>query len=227
MTFVSIRTCLPMCAMGLLVGLVGCSSDATGTSTTGAGADGTTGATGTESSITVPVAATEFATLAPSTIAPPPTTIAAPIPGSIIDTESTYTIVSGDYPSTVATRFAVSLDDLLAANNLTLTGGQVPEWPLPGTVIKIPAGAKVPGEPPATTTLAGDTATATTTVTATTVASCTGGTYVIQEGDAPSLVARKFDTTVDELSTVNAETPGYSGFIVGITIKIPDKTIDC
>jgi hypothetical protein len=37
-------------------------------------------------------------------------------------------------------------------------------------------------------------------------------------------VAKKFDTTVQELDAINADTPGYSAFYVGLVIKIPAKT---
>ena len=165
-----------------------------------------------------------------------PTTTAAPLaPGSIIDTESTYTIQSGDFPSTVATKFKVDLDELLALNEFDLVGQQVPDWPLPGTMIKIPAGATVPGaSTPATSApgsdgedaAGGGGATATTTATATTVDTCAPSKYEIVAGDTPLGVARKFDTTVEELDAANAETAGYGGFIVGIEINIPAKS-DC
>jgi hypothetical protein len=41
------------------------------------------------------------------------------------------------------------------------------------------------------------------------------------EGDNPSVVARKLDTTVDKLDAVNADTAGYGGFILGLTINVP------
>ena len=66
------------------------------------------------------------------------------------------------------------------------------------------------------------------TQTTTTVAggqpACSGGEYTIVEGDFEGKVATKLDTTVDALRAVNADTPGYRSFYVGLKIKIPSKT---
>jgi LysM repeat protein len=200
------------------LGLASCSSDAPATTAT-----------------TLHVDATDFATVAPPVTTEPPTTIGPLTPGDKIPTESTYTIVSGDYPSTVATKFQVDLDELISINGWTLKDGKVPEWPGVGKVIKIPADATVPeadGTP--VTTPAGGTdgtdgvATATTgEPPPTTVDTCAPTEYKIVAGDVPLTVAKKFDTTVAALDEINSGTPGYGAFQVGITIKIPGKTTDC
>ncbi len=54
--------------------------------------------------------------------------------------------------------------------------------------------------------------------------SCTAdavGTYRIAEGDTPAMVARTFDVTVSRLTEVNATTPHFAEFTVGISINIP------
>ena len=72
---------------------------------------------------------------------------AVPIgPGSILTTEAEYVIREGDDPATVATLWAIRLEDLATLNGWTLQeGGIVPEWPGVGATIRVPAGATVPG----------------------------------------------------------------------------------
>jgi LysM repeat protein len=47
------------------------------------------------------------------------------------------------------------------------------------------------------------------------------GTYTIEAGDIPAQVADSLDVTVDQLAEANANTPGYSAFIVGADILVP------
>jgi LysM repeat protein len=168
------------------------------------------------SASTITVDATSFATL-PTT----PTTLPNVTSVPAVAGEQQYTIQAGDYPLGVAAKFGVDLAALEAANAATAGYAQF----FAGTIITIPAG--------------GTTAVVTTTVpptgetvppanTTTTIAggqpNCGVGSYTIEAGDYPARVAEKFDTTVSELDAVNADTPGYSAFIVGVTIKIPAKT---
>lgn len=220
------------------VGLAGCGDDS----------DDSASSTDTAETVVdetaIEVTSTPFATLPPTSTTSPPTTTAPLQPGQIIETESTYTIVAGDFPANVAARFKVDLLEMLELNGFELVGQQVPDWPQPGTEIKIPAGATVPGAP-ATDTSSGtgaddtptdDTATdgsatgattgSTAAATPTTVDICAASEYEIQPGDTPSGVAAKFDTTVEELAAANAQTPSYDAFIAGFTIVIPPKT-DC
>lgn len=199
-------------ALAATLGLTSCGSEPTAATAT-----------------TIRVGATNFVTLPPTQSTNPPITSAGLIPGTIREVESTYTIVTNDYPSTVASRFNVKFEDLLSINGWTLVDGLVPEWPGVGEVINIPAGATEPGEPVAVAsgvTVAG-TAAPVTAAPVTTVKICASETYVIAAGDVPSLVAERFGVTINDLNTVNGGTPGFAGFVVGITIKIPDKTQDC
>lgn len=212
-------------AVALAVGLSGCGDSG--------GDSGTSGAVAT----TIGLTSTNFVTLAPTPSTNPPITSAEPLPGSILEYESTYTVQAGDYPSTVAARFKVDFQAFLDLNGWTFDGTYVPEWPAIGTVIKIPAGATVPGEPAPgadsgsgtsdTTGGATEETTGTTEAPTTTVNICTDGTYTIVEGDTPSGVAKKLDTTIDLLKSANADTKGYSSFYVGLEIKVPAKTQDC
>ena len=72
-----------------------------------------------------------------TTSRPPETTV---VEGGVSTAAQDYTIQSGDYPLKVANQFGVTVDELVAFNEW----GSVDEFPFPGTVIKIPPGATVP-----------------------------------------------------------------------------------
>ena len=213
----------------------------------GLGACGS-GSSGSSSNSTIlPLTPTNFATI--PTVPATTTTTVAPAPGASIAGESTYVIVAGDYPSTIARRFGVKFQDLLTVNGWTLSGDQVTNFPAVGTEIKIPAGAVQPdtatttaaatattaagGSKATTTTEAGSSKATTTTkkgaTTTTADAStptnsagpCVEGTYTIVKGDIPINVAKNFDLTVDQLNAANANTKGYKSFAVGLKIVIP------
>ncbi len=179
------------------------------------------------------VEVTDYATLPPPTTTIAPTTTLPPEPGSILTSEATYVIVEGDYPFQVAARFGVDFEEFVALNGWTVEDGQVPDWPNPGTVIRIPVGAKVPGGnsvlvPVATTTTTIDPLapvppeSSLATEPATTVDNGIGcGVYTVMEGDYPALVATKLDTTIDKLASANEDTRGYSSFYVGLAINVP------
>jgi LysM repeat protein len=180
------------------------------------------------------VEVTEYVTLPPPTTTIPPTTTQPPEPGSVLTSEATYVVVVGDFPFVVANRFGVDFKEFVELNGWTVVDGVVPEWPAPGTTIRIPAGATVPGGPsvlvpvPTTTLPAGvpvvpgSEVPSDSTATATTVNDGIGcGTYEIQPGDYPSLVATELGTTVDELAEANEDTDGYGAFYVGLEINVP------
>jgi LysM repeat protein len=143
-----------------------------------------------------------------------------PAEGQVSPDAQEYTIAAGDYLVGIATRFSVTADAIALANNWA-DGINHPLFP--GDKIIIPSGAIVPPPTTATTVAAGGTAS--TVPTATTIApdsnGCTPGTYVIVSGDLPGAVAKKFNVTLDQLNAANANTKGYSNFIVGVTIVIP------
>ena len=206
-------------AMFAGVGLVACGGDAA-----------------TSGSTAVKIGTTNYVTIPPAASTIPTPTTAPDAPGSVLQFETTYTIVEGDYPSTVAAKWKVKFEDLMTLNAWTLDDSQnVPEWPGVGQIIRIPAGATVPGEaPPSTPTTApaggANPATATTQApeeepaTTTTIASVdTGcnGSYTVAEGDYPGKVATNFDITVAALNAANSSTKRYSSFEVGLVIVIP------
>jgi LysM domain len=75
-------------------------------------------------------------------VEPTPTTAVGPsdvgVPGRVHPEWGSYVLALGDYPSTIAAKFKVLFEDLLAANGWTLVGDHVPEFPPPGTTIRIP-----------------------------------------------------------------------------------------
>ncbi len=155
-------------------------------------------------------------TLAPETTPAPSTTVDTS-PGAVLTAPIEYTVVAGDSPSSIASRYSIALQALLDENGWELVDQQVPAFPFAGAVIRIPAGATVPVETvPGSTTGGGEEAAATTEPES---GAC--GTYVILEGDNPTIVATKLDTTVEKLNEVNAATEGYAGFILGLTIQVP------
>jgi LysM repeat protein len=167
-------------------------------------------------------------TLLPTTIAGAPGT-----PGVVHPEEGTYVIVAGDFPSTIANKFKVTLNDLIAINGWTLANGQVPEFNslAAGATIKIPPNWTEPGAVAASTDTSTDTPTGTTPSEPTTTiagggSTCAPGEYTIVEGDFEGKVARKLDTTVDALRAANANTKNYSAFFPGLKIKTPPKA-DC
>lgn len=180
----------------------------------------------------VSIGATNYQTLPPAASTIPPVTTAANAAGSVTQFETEYTIQPGDLPATIANAWNISLQALLDANGWVLEGQFVPAFPPAGTIIKIPAGATVPGTPvdgASTTTLAGTGTTVAPTVAPTTAAPTTTaapvescGTYTILPEDTSRIkVAQKFNTTVDKLDAANANTRGYSGFYAGLVIQLP------
>lgn len=132
-----------------------------------------------------------------------------------------YTVVAGDFPLRVANLYGIPLADLCKYNGWTLPN--CAEFPFPGTVIDIPPGARVPGATPAEPADPGAPA-ATQPPTQTTLppsGECTEGRYTLVSGDIPIRVANRFDITLDQLNAANANTPGYTSFIVGTEIVIP------
>ena len=169
-------------------------------------------------------------TQTPTTLTP--TTIAGVSnPGVVHPEEGTYIIVAGDFPSTIANKFKVTLDDLIAINGWTLANGQVPEFNslAAGATIKIPPNWTEPGAVAASTDTSGNTPTGTTPSEPTTTvaggqSACAPGEYTILAEDTSRLkVAKKLDTTVDALDAANVNTKGYSGFFPGLKIKTPPK----
>jgi LysM repeat protein len=190
------------------------------------GSSGDEGAT--ESTIDLSEGSTAFVVRPPETTVAPETTPVAD--GAVSTAAQDYTIQSGDYPLKVANQFGVTVDELVAFNEW----GSANEFPFPGTVIKIPPGGTLAAAIPETTVApaAGGEATAesTTTVPASTIPdagdNCAPGEHIVEAGDIPISVAKKYDVTLEALAAANASNPAYSQFIPGQKIVIPAKA-DC
>ncbi len=95
--------------------------------------------------------------LPPTTAAQTATTIAVALPcgtgnpARVHPEGCLYVLAIGDFPSTVANRFKVAFEDLLAINGWTLVVDQVPEFPAVGAVIGIPPGWTEPEPDPTST----------------------------------------------------------------------------
>lgn len=181
--------------------------------------------TATTSSV-VNLESTSYHTLPPTQSTLPPTTLpTAPGAGTVTTEVTEYTVQAGDTQFGVATKYKISLDALNLAN--ADTAGYSAFYV--GLVIKIPAGATIPtATTDTTTTVAGATTPSTPAQTTTTLAgggsNCAAGSYTIQTGDYPGLVAKKFNVTVAQLDAANANTKGYKSFYPGLVIVIPAKT---
>lgn len=179
----------------------------------------------TESTIDLSQGSTAFVVRPPETTVAPETTVLA---GGVSTAAQDYTIQSGDYPLKVAQQFGVTVDELVAFNEW----GSANEFPFPGTVIKIPPGATVAAATPETTVAADPAAQAAATTTASTApastipdagSNCGEGEHIVEAGDIPISVAKKYDVTLDALNAANADNPAYSQFIPGQKIIIPGK----
>lgn len=188
----------------------------------------------------VTIGATNFVTLPPVATTAPSATTAPLEAGTVLTADTTYVIQAGDYPSTIASDWGITFEQLADANGWTLdSSGMVPQWPGAGATITIPKGATVPGSAGSgsgsgsesgsgsgSTESTAAPAPNTTSAPATTVDTCTQGKYVIEATDTTrEKVAKKFDVSVDALDAANADTPGYSAFYPGLEIVIPGK--DC
>jgi LysM domain len=174
---------------------------------------------------TLGLTATNYVTVIPTPTTTTTTTIAGLTnPGAVHPEEGSYVIATGDYPSTIAKKFKVVFADLLSINGWTLVGQQVPEFPTPGTTIRIPPNWTEPGTADTSGNGGSTPPTNTTTTLAGGGSTCAPGEYtILAEDTSRSKVAKKLDTTVDALDAANVSTPGYSSFYPGLKIKTPPK----
>lgn len=182
---------------------------------------------------TINLGSTAFVTLPPATTT---TTIAGTIEETVAG-EQEYTIQAGDFPLRVADLFGVSVEDIGTYNGwAACTSLSCPEFPGPGTAIRIPPGAnnlEAVGAPETDTgveTVTGGDAEQPDEPAGDTIPeagdNCAAGSYTIEEGDFEGRVAEKFDVTVEALRAANASNAEYSIFYPGLQIVIPAKS-DC
>lgn len=191
----------------------------------------------------VTIAPQSYETKPAPTLVPQSTTAPTANAEGRTDQVQNYTVRSGDYPATVASKFGIKLEELLNFNDWDLVGNIVPDFPSAGAVIKIPPGAKfidpnapsTTDEPDETTPSGGTTDDGSTIQPELTTPTGTGdaradrcatGSYTLVTDDYPIGVAEKFDVTLDALNAANAGTQGYSTFYPGLVIVIPAAS-DC
>jgi LysM repeat protein len=150
-----------------------------------------------------------------------PATLPAPITlnGGVVQPGggATYSVKNGDTLASIAERFGVSLDDLLAANP-----GVNPATLHNGDNIKLPAGTSATVTPRATSAVSPATAEPTSTrpPAPTNTPESLGQTYVVKSGDIPETIARDHGITVEALLAAN---PGVNpnNLQVGQVLVIP------
>ena len=108
------------------------------------------------------------------------------------------------------------------------------DYPGIGGTVRIPPGAKFIDPSVTTTTAAGeddddedtDSTDATGDTTETPGGDRCNPIYVIEAGDAPLVITRKFDITLEELNAANTATPDWPNLYTGREIKLPPPA-DC
>jgi LysM repeat protein len=187
------------CVVAAVLGASACGGDTLGVATT-----------------VVAVTPTNFATIPPVASTAPGTTTT--LPANAVGTEQDYTVVAGDSPLAVASKFNIALTTLLAYNGWVSPA----QFPYPGTIIKIPANAVVapsvtsaPGaaDPAAPAAPAGPAS-----------AGCgtrPAGTYEIQKGDSFYGIYKKFCVSPTALLAANNWADNSVVLLVGKVINIP------
>jgi LysM repeat protein len=163
----------------------------------------------------VGVTPTAFVTIPPVASTLPGTTTT--LPANAVGQETIYTVVAGDSPISVATKFGITVSLLLSYNALLTPG----DFPYPGQTLKIPAAAITPTEtnPPSS----GGTPTATTPAGPVGPGCGTrpAGTYTIQAGDSMWAITKKFCITTAQLVAANEWPDGGVTLLPGQVISIP------
>ena len=142
-----------------------------------------------------------------------------------------YTVQSdSDVPYRVAELYEVDLEEL---RNYNGWDEDFSDYPGIGDVVRIPPGAKFI-DPCGTTTTAGgeeEESDSTDTTDGDEATETPGGDrcnpiYVIESGDAPLVITRKFDITLEQLNAANTATPDWPNLYTGREIKLPPPD-DC
>ncbi len=176
---------------------------------------------------TVAIQPSSYVVKEPATTTTVPTSAVADAEGRSA-AEQTYVVQSdNDVPYNIARMFDISLDELRNYNGWE--EGTYAGFPGKGGTVRIPPGAKFI-DPNATTTTEADTGEGETAAAASTTEAPGGDrchpTYTIEAGDAPLVVTRKFDITLDQLNAANVGTPDWPNFYTGRTINLPPPA-DC
>ena len=205
----AVVACASLCA------LTSCSDDGSGASAS-----------------TVEIQPSSYVVKDPVTTTIAPTVPPGPDEEGLSAGEQSFTIQSSnDVPWAVAQLFGIELEEL---RNYNGWDENFSDYPGIGEVVRIPPGAKFIDPSVTTTTAAGDdeeeTADATDETTDGTTETPGGDRcnpiYVVESGDAPLVITRKFDITLDQLNAANTATPDWPNLYTGREIKLPPPA-DC
>lgn len=158
----------------------------------------------------VGVTPTAFATIPPVASTLPGTTTS--LPSNAVGEETIYTVVAGDSPISVATKFGITVSLLLSYNALLTPQ----EFPYPGQTLKIPAAAVIQPQGQGTTT-------GSSTPAGPVGPGCSrpAGTYTIQAGDSLWAITKKFCISTAQLIAANEWPDGGVTLLPGQIISIP------
>lgn len=178
----------------------------------------------TRATVTLAAGETDYQTIAPATTT---TTVPGEVPAGA---EQEYTVQAGDYGIKVANQFGVSLEDLENVNGWSDASR---EFPTPGSVIRIPAGAttaasvtEVAADPAGGEEVAAVPSDGTGEAIPDPGSNCEAGSHTVVAGDIPLKLVEQYDVTLEALNAANADNPAYSRIIPGDKIVIPAKE-DC
>ena len=161
-----------------------------------------------------------------------PTTVVGPDAEGLAAGEQAFTVQSSnDVPWVVAQLYEIDLEEL---RNYNGWDENFSDYPGIGGVVRIPPGAKFIDPSVTTTTVAAeddgeDEATDTTEgegATETAGGDRCNPIYVVESGDAPLVITRKFDITLEQLNAANTSTPDWPNLYTGREIKLPPPA-DC
>lgn len=187
-----------VCVAVALPSLASCGGDTLGVATTVVG-----------------VTPTAFATIPPVASTLPGTTTT--LPANAVGSETTYTIVAGDSPISVATKFGITVSLLLSYNAILVPT----DFPYPGQTLRIPANATQPVDNGNTQAPATGNTAAPVGPVGPGCGTRPAGTYVIQSGDSMWAITKKFCITEAQLRAANEWATGAVTFLIGETINIP------
>ena len=132
----------------------------------------------------------------------PSATSNQPTPAPVTTGEQAYIVQAGDTLSGIAAHYGISMYDLAAANHLS-----VMSYIYTGQTLRVPQSSKTPAPAPTivvATTLATSTVAPTATpIPPSKIATATGSSYTIQNGDTLSTIATRFNVPVSALVQAN------------------------
>ncbi|MEY4391555.1 MAG: hypothetical protein RLZZ544_264 [Actinomycetota bacterium] len=163
----------------------------------------------------VGVTPTAFATIPPVASTLPGTTTT--LPANAVGSETTYTILPGDSPISVATKFGITVSLLLSYNAILVPS----DFPYPGKTLRIPANATQPVDSGTTQTPGAGSTAAPTGPVGPGCGTRPAGTYEIQSGDSMWAITKKFCITETQLRAANEWATGPVTFLIGDKINIP------